>query len=357
MKAGVLENFKVWKYEENFPDPVISDDNVLVKVKHASICSTDVLRSMQTGFYHYPIIPGHEFCGEIVDLGKNVSTDGLSIGDRVSVYPLLNCGKCKSCYDGNPNLCDDYNFLGSRTHGGYGEYVTAPPQNIVPIPDSVNFQKASLTEPSAVALHAFKRAGRLENIDTVAIFGLGPIAYLVGLWAKFFGIKQVIGITRSDHRLEMGKTLGIDQLIDTRVVLKENHVNTIASERIYELTNGKGADLIFECSGSNIMQPQTIISAAKSAQIIVLGNPTHSLKLDREIYSMILRKEITIKGSWSSTVAPNNEWAEVLDIFSKGVFDPTPIITHTFDLDQIDTVIPDMYFKRFDYTKVTLNYQ
>ena len=105
MKAGVLEKFKVWKYEENYPDQVICEDNVLVKVKHASICSTDVLRSMQTGFYHYPIIPGHEFCGEIVEIGKNIIDGDLNIGDRVSVYPLINCGKCKSCYIGNPHLC------------------------------------------------------------------------------------------------------------------------------------------------------------------------------------------------------------------------------------------------------------
>jgi len=352
MKAGILENFKVWKYEENFPDPVMSEDDVLVKVKHASICSTDVIRSMQTGFYHYPIIPGHEFCGEIVDIGKNIIDGDINIGDRVSVYPLLNCGKCKSCYDGKSNLCDDYNFLGSRTHGGYGEYVTAPPQNMVPIPDSVDFQKASLTEPSAVALHAFKRAGRLDNIDTVAIFGLGPIAYLIGFLAKYYGIKKVIGISRSDHRLEMGKTLGIDEVIDTRVVLKENHVNTVAAERINELTNGQGADLIFECSGSNILQPQTILSASKSAKIIILGNPTHSLKLDRDVYSMVLRKELTIKGSWSSCVTPKNEWAEVLDLFSKGKLDPTKIVTHTFELDQVKSVMEDMYLKNFDYSKV-----
>ena len=96
MKAGVLEKFKVWKYEENYPDPVISEDEVLVKVKHASICSTDVLRSMQTGFYHYPIIPGHEFCGEIVDKGKNIKESTINVGDKVAVYPLMNCGKCRA---------------------------------------------------------------------------------------------------------------------------------------------------------------------------------------------------------------------------------------------------------------------
>jgi L-iditol 2-dehydrogenase len=117
MKAAVLEDFKKWRYYNNFPDPICSENDILVKVKHASICSTDVLRSMQTGFYHYPIIPGHEFCGEIVDKGKNIKESTLNVGDKVAVYPLMNCGKCRSCKNGKQNLCNDYNFLGSRTHG------------------------------------------------------------------------------------------------------------------------------------------------------------------------------------------------------------------------------------------------
>ena len=353
MKAGVLEDFKKWKYYDNFPDPACGKNDIVVKVKHASICSTDVLRSMQTGFYHYPIIPGHEFCGEIVEKGTKIKENNLSVGDKVAVYPLINCGKCRACQNGKQNLCNDYNFLGSRTHGGYGEYVTAPAVNLVPIPDSVDYEKASLTEPTAVALHAFKIAGKLDGVETVAIFGLGPIGYLVGLWAKFYGVKQVIGIARSDHRLDMGKAIGFDNLIDTRKIIREDHVNTVAAEKIIDLTNGIGADLIFECSGSNVLQPQTILSASKFARIIVLGNPTHSLKLDRDIYSMILRKELQIKGSWSSCVTPKNEWAEVLDIFSKEKLDPTVIITHTFQLEQIKSVIEDMYFKNFDYSKVT----
>jgi L-iditol 2-dehydrogenase len=352
MKAGVLDNFKKWKYFDDFPDPVCDESHILVKVKHSSICSTDVLRSMQTGFYHYPIIPGHEFCGEVVDKGNTVRDSNLSTGDKVAVYPLMNCGICRACQNNHPNLCDDYNFLGSRTNGGYGEYITAPPQNLIQIPDSVNLEKASLTEPAAVALHAFKIAGNLDGVESVAIFGLGPIAYLVALWAKYYGIKQVIGIGRSDHRLDMGKAIGMDNLIDTRIIIKEDHVSTVAAEKILEFTNGEGADLIFECSGSNVLQPQTILSAAKSGKIIILGNPTHSLKLDRDIYSMILRKELTIKGSWSSCVTPKNEWAEVLDIINKGDFDPSVIITHTFELEQVKSVMEDMYFKKFDYSKV-----
>lgn len=352
MRAGVLDEFKKWKYYDNYPDPVCGESEVLVKVKFSSICSTDVLRSMATGFYHYPIIPGHEFCGEIVE-GSGSNKDTIyKVGDKVAVYPLINCSKCRACINGKQNLCIDYNFLGSRTNGGYGEYVSAPLRNLVPIPDSVNFEKASLTEPSAVALHALKIAGNLEGVESVAIFGLGPIAYLVALWARFYGIKKIIGVSRSSHRLEMGKSIGMDELIDTRDIKNEDHTNLVAAEKILELTNGDGADLIFECSGSNILQPQTIISASQSGKIIILGNPTHSLKLDRDIYSMILRKELTIKGSWSSCVTPKNEWAEVLDIFSKENFDPTVIVTHTFELEQIRSVMEDMYYKIFDYSKV-----
>src|SRR3989338_10848687 len=118
MKAAVLEGLKQWSYQD-FSRPTCGAKEVIIQVMRASICSTDVVRSMETGFYHYPIIPGHEFCGIISEIGSDVKN--VRIGDRVAVYPLIACKKCLACRKGHPNLCNSYNFLGSRTHGGYAE--------------------------------------------------------------------------------------------------------------------------------------------------------------------------------------------------------------------------------------------
>ena len=336
MQAAVLESFGNWRYKK-VPVPECGDDEVIVQTQRSGICSTDVIRSMKTGFYFYPIIPGHEFCGIVVDKGRNV--DNMEVDEHVAVYPLIPCKKCVPCSKGKYNLCDKYDFLGSRRDGGHAEFVKCPRETLVKIPKGVSFERAAMTEPSAVTLHANKAAG---NGEVVAVMGLGPIGLMTAQWAKVFGAKKIIGVDRNEIRFKIGKEIGIDHFVDTR--------ETEASQAVHELTDGLGADVVFECSGSDELQVQSILSAAKGGKVVVLGNPIKNFVLDPVAYSRILRRELTITGSWSSLIS-TKEWDESLHAMKEKKIDPLPVITHSFHLSEAKQVVEDMHFKRFEFSK------
>src|SRR3989338_2842686 len=141
MEAAVLEGLGKWNYRK-VPLPECGDDNIIVQTQRSGICSTDVVRSMRTGFYFYPIIPGHEFCGIVVDKGKNVSN--VDVDDNVALYPLIPCKKCVMCVKGHYNLCEKYDFLGSRRDGGHAEFVKCPAETAVKIPKGGSFEPAAI---------------------------------------------------------------------------------------------------------------------------------------------------------------------------------------------------------------------
>lgn len=341
MSAGYLKEHQKWTFGA-VPMPTCAPDEVLVQVKRAGICSSDVNRSMSSGFYFYPIIPGHEFCGVVTEVGAEVKD--TEVGDRVAVYPLMACKTCPACKSGHPNRCTDYNFLGSRSHGGYAEYVACPGINLVKIPDEVSFEEAAMTEPYSVTLHATKRASNFNDVDTIAVMGLGPLGFMLAQWAKIAGVKNIIGFGRDELRQRIAKDVGFTQVFDTRI---DEPVPTIN-----KLTDGEGVPLIFECSGTNTLQSDSIDCAARGGEVILIGNPQHSLKIDKEGTNRILRREIKVVGSWSSKIYPENEWAESLSYMASKQLNPSQIVSHTVPLASAGTIIEDMYLKRFAFSKV-----
>lgn len=323
---------------KRIPYPECGDNDVIVSVKVSGICSTDVSRVMKTGFYHYPIVPGHEFCGTIIRKGRKVVS--VDIDDRVVIYPLIPCKKCRSCVNGNFNLCENYDFLGSRSNGGHEEYVRCPSENMIKIPDNVAFEEASMVEPCSVALHANKIAGHGK---VVAVMGLGPIGNFTAQWAKYLGAELVIGVDRNDNRFGIAKNVGMKKFVDRRI---QN-----VSQAIKDFTGGHGADIIFECSGSDELQKESILSTARHGKIVVMGNPTQDLVLSKDIFSLILRREISIAGSWSSLIS-EKEWNLSLEEMKRRNIKALPVLTHNFHIAEAKKVIEDMYYKNFDFLKV-----
>lgn len=323
---------------KRIPYPECRDNDVIVSVKVSGICSTDVSRAMKTGFYHYPIVPGHEFCGTIIKKGKNVGN--VDVDDRVVIYPLIPCKKCRSCISGDFNLCENYDFLGSRSNGGHEEYVRCPSENVIKIPDNVTFEEASLVEPSSVALHANKIAG---HGSIVVVMGLGPIGNFAAQWARFLGAEQVIGVDRNDNKFDIARKVGIREFVDRR---SQN-----VSQTIKNLTGGQGADIIFECSGSDELQKESILSTSRHGKIVIMGNPTQDLVLSKDVFSLILRREINIAGSWSSLIS-EKEWNQSLEGMGRKNINALPVLTHNFHISEAKKVIEDMYHKNFDFLKV-----
>jgi len=181
MKALVLHGVGDARFEE-VPKPAAMPGEALVRVGFCGVCGSDIPRTFVKGTYRFPTICGHEFAGTVEAVGLGV--DGYKPGDRVVVFPLLWCGKCAACELGNYVMCEDYDYYGSRRDGGFAEYVSVPPANLVPVPDGVSMEAASMTEPAAVAMHALKRAGGGFVGETVVVFGAGPIGLRRASWSS-----------------------------------------------------------------------------------------------------------------------------------------------------------------------------
>ena len=156
MKAWVLEDIGKIQYKK-VSKPRIGEHEVLVEVKAAGICGSDIPRIYQTGAHRMPLIPGHEFAGRVVQTGEN--TDAKWQNKRVGIFPLIPCRSCIACRKGQYELCRNYSYLGSRQDGGFAEYVAVPESNLIELPETVSYEEAAMLEPMAVACHALRRVG------------------------------------------------------------------------------------------------------------------------------------------------------------------------------------------------------
>ena len=172
MKAAVLHAPADLRVEEVPVPEDLGENEVLVKVAACGICGSDIGRVMVTGTYNFPTIPGHEFAGTVEKVGSAVSH--LSAGDKVAVAPLMPCRECEDCARGNYSLCEDYNFLGSRTDGAFAEYLKAPAQNVLKVPDNVSLEVAATIEPAAIILHGIHKVD-LSLGDAVVVVGCGAL--------------------------------------------------------------------------------------------------------------------------------------------------------------------------------------
>ena len=154
MKAWVLHNINDLRYE-SVDKPQLSDQEVLVAVKAAGICGSDIPRIYQTGAHRHPLILGHEFSGVVEKIGAGV--EPFWEGKRVGIFPLIPCGSCLPCSRQQYEMCRSYSYLGSRRDGGFAQYAVVPKENLISLPDGVTYEEAAMLEPMAVAVHAMRR--------------------------------------------------------------------------------------------------------------------------------------------------------------------------------------------------------
>lgn len=344
MKAAVLHNPGDLKYEE-VQIPELSENDVLVKVTACGVCGSDIPRVLETGTYHFPTIPGHEFGGVVAEVGKNVSENIL--GRRVSVIPLIPCRKCKPCEVGMYAQCENYDFLGSRSDGGFAEYVKVPKENLVFVPENVDDDAASFLEPVSVALHVVKE-GKVEYGDSVVVFGLGAIGMFVAQWAKAFGAEHVFALDIDEKKVETAKTIGLS---DAMCIGKDD-----IEKIIMEKTGGMGADVSFEASGSPIAFEQAISLLRTKGRMGLVGRPVKSLEIKTGTFEKILRKQLTIQGSWSFEFKefPHHDWQQSLEAMNDGKIQTEPLITHRLPLSKTFEAVKLMKEKTEFFNKILI---
>ena len=308
MRATVLHARDDLRYEE-YDDPKIKEGEVLVRVRATGICGSDIPRVLGYGAHYYPIVLGHEFSGDVVDIGNGVTT--IKVGDRVAGVPLLPCLKCEDCQKGNYSLCKHYSFIGSRVQGSFADYVKLPERNVVKFEDNVSYEQGAFFEPSTVALHGLNCADFAGGED-VAILGGGNIGIFTAQWARIFGAKRVFVFDIDRDRLDLARKLGADVTINTR---DEN-----LKEQVDELTNKKGFGYVYETAGVDVTMKMAFELAANKARVCFIGTSHKDITFTPKLFENMNRKEFILTGSWMSYSAPfpGKEWSLTAHFFSKG---------------------------------------
>lgn len=341
MKAQVLHEIGKLVYEDVCM-PVPEEDEVLVKIKACGVCGSDIPRIFETGTYHFPTIPGHEMSGIVEDVGKNL--DKSLIGKRAAVFPLIPCRKCECCEAGNYGQCKNYDYLGSRTNGGFAEYIVVPLWNLCFFNENLTFEEGAMIEPASVAAHALRLAG-MDLQDNIVIFGAGPIGVLVAKWAKIYGASKIMLVDIDSRKLEFARALGFEHICNPKDI---DPVGWIKSETTF------GADLIIEGTGAGIALEQAIESARDFGTILLLGNPMGNTTISRNKHSLILRKQLTIKGSWNTYYAkfPKNEWEMSVHAMESKILKVADLITHRVNLVDLSIALNMILNKTDFYCKV-----
>lgn len=324
MKSLKLYGIQDLRFEDVDKPVIEKEDDVIIKVKVVGICGSDISRFNKLGPYIEGMIFGHEFAGEVAEVGLGVKD--IQVGDRVAGCPTFYCGKCDSCQKGELARCETLTVIGARHPGAYAEYVKLPAENIVPIPDSVDYETAAMIEPSAVVVHGFNRTQILPG-NEVAIMGCGNIGLLAIQWAKVFGAKKVYAIDIDDKKLEMAREAGADILI--------NSINKPAHEQIMEHTNGKGVDLAIESAGSPITSANVLALPKKGGEVVYMGIPYGDVPIERLYFEKIVRNELTVLGSWNAISAPfpGKEWSTSVHYMNTEQINVKPMITHRLKLE------------------------
>jgi L-iditol 2-dehydrogenase len=304
-------------------EPRVEDDEVLIHVKAAGICGTDLHIRKGTFVSNPPVIIGHEFSGEIVKLGKKVTQ--FRLGDRVVAEPHKGgCGTCRHCLTGAVEACRDKKAIGYKIDGCFAPYVALPVFSLHRIPENVSYEHAALTEPMAVVVKGVLERSRVEPEDFVVVLGCGPIGLLAAALTKCEGAccVMITGTDRDEHlRLPVARELNIDHVIN---IQKEDVV-----EGVDKLTHGVGADLVVEASGAEaaIQQAFDIVRINGRISVVgITGREGITIPWDRA-----LKKAAEVKYSFSSSWT---SWERSLSILSHRKVDIDRLITRTFPLKE-----------------------
>ncbi len=314
MKAAVVcanEDVQYIDYEE----PQVNAGMVKIRVKASGICGSDVPRVLHNGVHFYPIVLGHEFSGEVVEIGEGVTK--VKVGDRATGAPLLPCLVCDDCQNGNYSLCKHYSFIGSRQQGSNADYIVIPERNTVIFDKSISYEQGAMFEPSTVALHGLMQ-NDYKGGEYVAVLGCGTIGIFTMQWAKIYGAKKVVVFDISDERLALAKKLGADEVVNTT---KEDFMATAK-----EITCGKGYGYVFETAGQVPTMHMAFELAGNKAHVCFIGTPHVDLTFTPKMWENMNRKEFKLTGSWMSYSAPfpGKEWDLTAHYFATGQlkFDP-----------------------------------
>ncbi|MDR1744844.1 MAG: alcohol dehydrogenase catalytic domain-containing protein [Planctomycetota bacterium] len=312
---------------ERIPVPEIADDEILVKVKAAAVCGTDLrmLANGQSGVdAEHPVVLAHEFAGVIEKAGSRVK--GYAPGQRVSVAPNIGCGICDFCVSGKSHHCKSLIALGIHMDGGFAEYVRVPAQavklgNVTPLDDAVTFEAAAANEAFACVYNAFERYG-VRPGETVVIVGAGAIGMMHAKLAKMSGAAKIILNDLSEQRLAECAALDPELII----------VKDDLPGRVNALTNGRGADVVITACSAAAAQRGAFALAGIDGRVNFFGGlpkGKENVELDTNV---IHYKQLSVTGTTRSS---HGQYRQTLRFIASGLVDVDSLVTHCWPLQDV----------------------
>jgi L-iditol 2-dehydrogenase len=299
--------------------PAPGEHEVLCKVRAIAICGTDphIIQGHYPGFWPqgWPLIPGHEWCGEVVELGPGAADFGFAVGMRVAGTSHAACGYCRNCVRGRYNICERFGDLrvhkqyGHNVDGAYADFVVHSIKSVFAVPDALSDEEAAMLDPAAIALHTVKRGGHAPG-DTVVVVGPGVMGLLVAEFARATGAGRVIVVGRG-ARLEKAAAMGYETVDFTAV----DPVEAV-----------RGADVALECSGDPAAVGQCAALVRKGGRVAVIGIPMEGAQIPLQ---RVVLDEIDIVG----VRAAAGEMPEAIALVAAGRVRLGELITHRFALE------------------------
>jgi len=324
MKAVVLNGPNEF-FPAEIEKPVIGEDEILLEMKRAAICGTDIriLEGKKTKDVRYPSVIGHEMCGIIAEVGSQVK--GFSVGEKISVANVIPCGNCHSCLTGRENACMNRTALGYQYDGGFAEYIRIPASciaagNLVKLPESVSFTAGALIEPLSCCIRGLKNAGTGFN-DTVLVVGAGPIGLMHVQLANIAGASKVIVSEPNAYRREKALEVGATMVVDPT---QEDLAAIIKKE-----TNGIGVDVIMVAIGVPALVNSTLKLCRKGGTVCLFAGFAGTGECTIEV-NTIHYNEINVCGS---TAYKRSDYLAAAEMVKTGKIDLDKIATHVFKLD------------------------
>jgi L-iditol 2-dehydrogenase len=311
---------------DDVPTPEITDDEMLIRVRAATVCGTD-LRMYANGAAgvdgEHPLTLCHEFAGTVEKLGKNVK--GYEVGQRVSVAPNIGCGICDACVSGNGHHCDELVAIGVHIDGAFAEFVRIPAiaiahGNVTPLADKVSYKAAAANEAFACVYNSFERYG-VNPGDVVLVIGAGAIGMMHTELAFMAGASKVILSDLSEDRLAQCKA------IEPRVITVSKDLKDI----VLRETDGRGADVVITACSVPAVQEQAFDYAGLNGRVNFFGG-LPSGKDARLDTNQIHYKQLQVSGTTRSSL---DHYRKTLDIISKGLVDIDPLVTDSYHIEDI----------------------
>ena len=341
MRAAFLEDYGrmgIW----DIPVPEIGPDDVLIQIKAAGVCGSDLHAYIGQHMFRFPpVMLGHEGAGIIAKIGENVT--GFHVGDRVTVDPTIPCGKCRCCLEGNTNLCPDRVAPGTKSWWGgmgtWGEYFPIRADHVYHIKDDVSFAKAALAEPMANSMHILSQV-KGEKRDSICVIGCGTIGLFAVLLAKQQGYKTIIGSDPVAFNREVAEKVGASMTVDP--------IHQDIQSVIQDVTDGEGTDVTIIAAGAPGIFDQAVDITKRTGEIMLIAMireqvSFHSWKL--------LSKQLTLRGCMLYNTP---DFEACLELINNGI-DLSPFMTHTMPLEDAGKALELLKNRNENVVKVTLS--